>query len=67
MGKVVIDEEMCKECGLCIEFCPVKALAKGDKLNKKGKYYTILAHPEKCTGCGTCALMCPDAAIEVWR
>ena len=24
MGKIVIDEEYCKGCGLCISFCPQK-------------------------------------------
>lgn len=66
-GKVVIDEEKCKGCGLCINFCPQKILKAGTHLNAKGYYPAVCIDIEKCTGCAICAIMCPDVAIEVYR
>ncbi|MCW4038213.1 MAG: 4Fe-4S binding protein [Candidatus Bathyarchaeota archaeon] len=57
--KPAINRDWCKGCGICIEFCPTKALA-WDDVEK-----IILAHPEKCTSCGLCELRCPDLAIEL--
>ena len=66
--KVVINEELCKGCGLCAEACP-KKLIKIDKerLNKKGCNPAIFTDGEKCVSCAFCAVMCPDAVIEVYK
>ncbi len=68
MAKVVIDEERCKSCGLCVEACPKNLLAISDELNKKG-YRPVKFVDEKgeCIGCAFCAISCPDVAIEVYR
>jgi len=65
MFKVTVIGERCKECGICIEFCPRKVLKRGDKYNSRGYRYTIVAYPEKCIGCRLCEMMCPDFAIFV--
>ncbi len=49
--------EWCKRCGICIEFCPVKAI------DEKPDGSPYLDDPGKCVLCGTCWLMCPDMAI----
>lgn len=35
-GIVHFNEERCKDCSFCIEFCPRDVLEKSDKFNKKG-------------------------------
>ena len=68
MGKIVIDEEYCKGCGLCINFCPQKAIRLSSSVSKKGYHPAEFSDPnEKCSGCALCALMCPDASITVYR
>ncbi len=68
MGKITIDENVCKGCEMCVNACPKKiiALAK-DKINAKGYHPAQCVEPEKCTGCASCATMCPDVAITVER
>lgn len=66
MPFVVIDQERCKGCGFCLEFCPQGALHFSNQLNTKGVHPAELKHPEKCTGCKRCALMCPEVCIEVY-
>jgi 2-oxoglutarate ferredoxin oxidoreductase subunit delta len=65
-GKIVIDFERCKGCGLCVPACPNKCIAISKKSNRMG-YFPADSTNEGCTGCGICAMMCPDAAIEVYR
>ncbi|MBM4160483.1 MAG: 4Fe-4S dicluster domain-containing protein [Ignavibacteria bacterium] len=65
-GTVVIAEDICKGCELCIEACPQESLGLSDKINLKGYRYAVLVK-DNCTGCVNCALVCPDAAIIVYR
>lgn len=62
-GKVFIDEERCKGCKICIEFCPTKVLGISLRFNKKGYHPPEILYPERCTGCDICGMMCPDFAI----
>lgn len=61
--KIQIYENICKGCGICIEFCPLKVLEQSREMNKRGYYPPKLRDAEKCTGCRICELMCPDFAI----
>ncbi len=67
MPKIVIDEERCKGCELCLEACPQKIIIMSEGFNKKGYHPARQINPEKCTGCTFCALTCPDVAIEVYK
>lgn len=68
MGRISINEDICKGCGLCATQCPKNLLAiKVDVLNAKGYRPMGIEHPEQCVGCASCARMCPDVAIEVWK
>lgn len=60
-----VDAELCKGCGLCIEFCPMKVFEKSKKLTKKGVHMPVPVNEEKCTKCRYCELICPDFAIHV--
>jgi len=64
---ITIDQERCKGCSLCIEFCPKQAIILSDKLNLKGYFVAFFEAGKGCTGCATCAVMCPDVAIEVYK
>lgn len=64
--KVIVKEEYCKACGLCIEFCKQEVLAESGKLNQMGYDYATPVNPEACNGCAVCALVCPDLAIEIY-
>ena len=66
-GKVTVDAEECKGCGLCVESCPPKCLEMMPELSSYG------VHPARyvghdCTGCGICFYCCPEpGAITVYR
>jgi 2-oxoglutarate ferredoxin oxidoreductase subunit delta len=73
-GRIEIDKERCKGCGLCITVCPKKQIDISDQLNTKGYYPASFLEESvshdavvKCTGCALCAVTCPDVAIEVYR
>jgi len=76
MGRIEINEDYCKGCNICIEYCPVGVFEEGQEPNAKGYFVPVIAHPEKCTMlkmgkhlkkkvCGLCQDMCPDFAIEI--
>lgn len=62
-GLLEINENLCKGCDICIEFCPTKVFDKSGKLNRKGYYLPVVARMGECTGCRLCELMCPEMAI----
>ncbi len=66
MGKMIVDFETCKGCGLCVTACPKKIVEiRRDKLNKKGYYTAVCIDQNACIACTMCAIMCPDCAITV--
>ena len=67
MAKWVINEELCKGCGICIERCPKKVLGVSEHLTPKGFYPAKMLDEENCISCGLCARSCPDVAIEVFK
>lgn len=67
MGKIIIDEGMCKGCALCTNACPLNLIRISSKISSKG-YYPAEVNDleEKCTACTLCAITCPDVAITVY-
>ncbi len=57
--EIVIEEEWCKGCGICVHFCPKKVLS----MNKAGKVFVV--NLDECIGCKLCEQRCPDLAIEL--
>ena len=66
-GMIVIDRELCKGCGYCVNACQLGLIVIEEKFNKMGVFPAYAVHGEKCTGCCMCAEMCPEIAIEVYR
>ncbi len=73
-GRIDIDRELCKGCGLCITVCPKDQIQISDQLNKKGYYPAHYKEEDvtdvnelQCIGCCMCAITCPDVAIEVYK
>jgi len=54
----LIDEAHCIGCTLCIQACPVDAIAGANKL-----MHTVLA--DQCTGCELCVPPCPVDCISM--
>lgn len=63
--RVIIDEERCKGCELCVAVCPKQVLALAAGMNSRGQHYAAAERPRDCIGCAQCADVCPDAAIEI--
>ncbi|MBY9005863.1 MAG: 4Fe-4S binding protein [Candidatus Lokiarchaeota archaeon] len=59
-GRVVIDEDICIDCGACISLCPTDALNFKDDLS-------VNFSEEKCIGCLLCIDSCPRFAIQESR
>ncbi len=62
---IVIDEEFCKGCKVCVEFCPTRVLEMSDTLNRKGYYPPLVERERECHGCRLCELLCSEFAIFI--
>ncbi len=67
-GRIIIAEDKCKGCNLCVHQCPVNILALDtSRTNKKGYTPLMVTDMDKCIACSFCAMICPDSVITVER
>jgi 2-oxoglutarate ferredoxin oxidoreductase subunit delta len=67
-GLVVLDENRCKGCGLCVVSCPTNVLDLSHaRFNALGYRPVEVVRAEACTGCAVCAIVCPDVVFAVYR
>ena len=58
---VVVDEEMCRGCGRCMQVCPYHAITYHK--NAVGGWYAAVDEA-LCKGCGNCISVCPSNAAD---
>jgi 2-oxoglutarate ferredoxin oxidoreductase subunit delta len=58
MNRPIIKEKFCKNCGICVKFCPKEVFTTDEK--KK----VFVNKPEACIFCKMCQMRCPHLAIE---
>ncbi len=58
---IVIDEEKCIGCGICVDFCNVDAIA----VNQERGVLEVVAL-EDCIECHSCQQNCSEGAIMVF-
>jgi 2-oxoglutarate ferredoxin oxidoreductase subunit delta len=67
VAKIVIHQDKCKGCLLCVSFCPKGLINTDERLNRQGVKPVKFNNNSPCLGCTLCALICPDCCIEVWK
>ncbi|MCD6484710.1 MAG: 4Fe-4S dicluster domain-containing protein [Candidatus Odinarchaeota archaeon] len=63
--EIVVRENLCKGCKICVTFCPAKILRLSDDFNEHGYHHVEVIDPNLCLGCKLCEYMCPDFAIFI--
>ncbi|MFU8796087.1 MAG: ATP-binding protein [Dehalococcoidia bacterium] len=53
----IIDEELCKGCGLCVSVCRLDGLVIVGKV-------VVVVQTVQCDWCADCELVCPTGAIS---
>ena len=66
-GAIVVDNERCKGCSLCVVACPVKVISLAKEVNAKGYNYAREYVEDTCIGCSACATVCPDGCITLYK
>ncbi len=68
VGAVVVNQERCKGCNLCVVACPCDVLdLEPQKINEKGYHYAYMKNPEACIGCANCGYVCPDGVLTIYK
>lgn len=53
-----INSNRCTGCGLCVTYCPTKAVALLENR-------PVITRPLDCAYCGICEDMCPEDAVRL--
>jgi 2-oxoglutarate ferredoxin oxidoreductase subunit delta len=62
---VLIEDEVCKGCGICVALCKKGVLRISNRRNQKGANIAEVCEPMRCVDCRICEASCPDLAIWV--
>jgi formate hydrogenlyase subunit 6/NADH:ubiquinone oxidoreductase subunit I len=61
-GRVTVDPDLCRGCGLCVRDCP----ASGLELRREARdRFELVHHPDRCVYCAQCEDSCPAGAISL--
>jgi ferredoxin hydrogenase large subunit len=72
-GQAYIEQELCKECGMCAKSCPYNAISEVMRPCKSScptaaldiaEDRRAIIKEEKCINCGNCMEVCPFGAIS---
>jgi 2-oxoglutarate ferredoxin oxidoreductase subunit delta len=63
--EILIDDQYCKGCYLCIGVCPKKVFTRGDQRSRAGYAMPQATNLEGCIACKLCEMTCPDMALTV--
>ncbi len=73
-GRAYINQELCKECGMCKKVCPYSAIAEVMRpckrscptgaLNIKSDDKMASIENDECINCGACMAACPFGAVS---
>ena len=59
---VILNKDLCKGCGLCIDACPPEVLSITNQFNVLGYQYAEYKGTG-CTGCEACYYICPEPGV----
>jgi 2-oxoglutarate ferredoxin oxidoreductase subunit delta len=62
---VVVNEDLCTACGICIQVCPKNVLELVEDLHVWTGSMCKVQRPEDCIRCKFCENACPHFAIDV--
>lgn len=65
IGKIIINNDRCKGCGFCVEYCPRDVLELSEEFNVKGYHPPFIKKADECCYCQLCETICPEFAIYV--
>jgi len=60
-GRIVIDMDLCRGCGLCVRDCPAFALELERESREK---FRLIHYSDRCAYCGQCRDACRYGAIR---
>jgi 2-oxoglutarate ferredoxin oxidoreductase subunit delta len=63
--EIVIDDQFCKGCNLCIEVCPRKVFTPSGRRSRAGYSMPQATDLDQCSACFLCEMTCPDLALTV--
>jgi len=59
--KVQINRKWCKNCGICLAFCPKNVFSFDEKKKLQ------IVNEIQCSGCLMCEKRCPDMCMKIIR